>query len=703
MASLADSRQSFQSVWSGLLIQLNRYGQILLRRWWVLVLTICLGLCGGAWCVARLPPAFLSTGRMMVAGQIHLSEGAGYSEVIDNFTGTQMELMKSDEVRNRAIARVQAAHPELAPGQVSLAVTQAPAASIFIMRATGQSADFTQAFLDACMDEYIATKKEMRSQSSESTTAAIQDELVRLDKEMQGDEEEMHEFQKENNIGFLEEEGNSAGVYLSGLNRQLADLKTEYALLGLLDVDQTLDRVQSKAPQGSDDSSGSGRLATTMSAYGPLADYQNAKQQLELLKAERDDFSTYLRPKHPTIIALDEQIARGERLIESFRNQSVESLKTRQASIGIQIQNIEQTIKEWSDKALDLSGRIAEFDKIKAKSERTKSEYDRLLENLRSVDVSKNVEQDSMSILERASAPVSVRPGMQKLMWSGFGVGALVGLLLLFIMDKLDDRIASFFELRSRFPEELLGQITHEEVQGDVACLQPEDPRHSLLESFRSFRSSLLYLPITGARPKTIMFASAVPEEGKTTIAANFAVIMAFSGAKTLLVDADLRRGRLADCFGVSKKVGFSKVLLQEVSWREVILDTDIENLSVLPRGAAIKHPAEHLLGNVTDQFLKEVYSQYDYIIFDSAPILVADDSLSLAPKVDAVIFVIRFSHSSGRMSRRALDLLAKRQANVIGLVANDIRPSQAEYEYGYGYGRYYQYYRHEKESEAEA
>ena len=227
-----------------------RYGQILRKRWWVLVLTISLGLCGGAWFVSQLPPAYLSIGRMMVAGQIRLNESSGYSEELVNFFGTQVELMQSAEVRKRALARVQALHPELVPDRsLSWRSARCRTPRFSSCAAIGQSPTFTQAFLDACMDEYVATKKEMRSQRSESTTAAIQDELVRLEKEMQAEEEETHEFQKQNNIGFLQEEGNSAGVYLAGLNRQLADLKTEYELLNLLDVDQNLDRARNSEPE----------------------------------------------------------------------------------------------------------------------------------------------------------------------------------------------------------------------------------------------------------------------------------------------------------------------------------------------------------------------------------------------------------------------------------------------------------------------
>ncbi len=679
------TQQSFSSIWSKGRVQVLRYLGILKKRWWVLVLTIAIGLCGAAWYVSQMPPAFLSVGRMMVSGQIRLTEGAVYSEELVNFYGTQVELMQSGEVRKRALARVAALHPELKPEPVKLEVGQLPRASIFMMRTVGESPLYTQAFLDACMEEYVASKKEMRSQKSESTTAAIQDELVRLEKEMEAREEEMHTFQKENNIGFLHEEGNSAGLYLAQLNRQLADLKTEFDLLKLLDLDQNLDREHTAVPSATGTTGG---RDATVANYGPMAEYQRAKQQLQILKTEKEDFSRFLRPKHPTIVALDEQIARGESLIESFRTQSVETLKNRRESIRLQIQNIEGVIKEWSVKALELSGRIAEFDKIKSKSERLKSQYDRLLANLRSVDVTKNFDQDSISILEKAGAPISTKPGLEKIMLQGLGIGALIGLLILFIMDKLDDRIGSFVEFRSQFTEHILGEIPRENIVGELALIKRHDPRHAFLESFSTLRSSLIFLPVTGARPKTLMITSAVPGEGKSTVSSNLAIALAFSGAKVLLVDADMRRGKVHDLFNVPRENGLSDVLQRRLPWSEAILPTHIENLSILQRGKPVPHPAEYLLGQMTDQFLRESYSKFDYIILDSAPVMVADDALSLAPKIDGVLFVVRFGYSSSRQSRRAIELLTARQVNVLGLVCNDVKASEAEYGYG-DYGNY--------------
>ena len=685
ISPVAAAAPTFSSAWGKGRIQLLRYLAILRKRWWVVFLTVSVGLCVAAWYTSQMPPAFRSVGRLMVSGQIRLTEGAAYSEELVNFFGTQVELMQSREGGERAHARVHALHPELTREDIRLTVGQVPRASIFIMTTVGESPLYTQAYLDACMDEYVATKKEMRSQKSESTTVALQEELIRLEKEMDADGDKLHDFQKENNIGFLHEEGNSAGLYLAQLNRQLADLKTEFDLLDLLNLDQNLDREKAPVPTTVGPS---GTRDTTIASYGPLAEYQKARQQLQMLKAEREDFSRYLRPKHPTIVALDEQITRGEKLIEAFRNQSVETLKTRRESIRLQIKNIEGVIEQWSAKALDLSRRVAEFDKIKAKGERTKSQYDRLLTNLRSVDVTKNVDQDTVSILSKASVASSIQPIPLKILAIGFAAGLFVGLLILFVMDKLDDRISSFMEFGATYPEHILGQIPKENMTGDLALLKHSDARHSLLESYRTLRSSLLFLPIEGARPKTLLVTSAAPGEGKTTVASNLAIILAFSGAKVLLVDADIRRGRLHGLFGTSTDSGFSKVLQQRLPWTDALVKTSIENLDLLPRGKSIAHPAEHFLGKVTDQFLQDVYPLYDYIIFDSAPVLVADDTLSLAPKIDGVLFVVRFAQSSARMGRRALDLLAHRQVNVLGVICNDVNLSEAEY----GYGSYYQY-----------
>src|SRR4029079_525773 len=197
-------------------------------------------------------------------------------------------------------------------------------------------------------------------------------------KDLRNGEDEMLEFQKEHNIGFIQEEGNSAAAYLVKLNQEYARLKTEYDLLSLLDLDQNLDR-QQVAPKPSETATSTeGDQGMPFADVGPEGEYLKAKQAVQLLKAERDTLSKDLRPKHPKILKLNDEIDKQEKLIDLYRQDAVEKLDTRRRSIGKQMENLKANIAEWEKKALDLSQRLAHFNRIKDKVDRQKTLYDRL-------------------------------------------------------------------------------------------------------------------------------------------------------------------------------------------------------------------------------------------------------------------------------------------------------------------------------------
>lgn len=689
MQTPALERSTPATITTAIITRLHRYKALLLRRWWIPVLTICLGLFVGAWMIYQAPNAFLSTSKMMVAGKLNLSQNAVYSEDTNNFYGTQIQLMQSDEVRQGAEALVRATHPELPQEKVTVSVSQRPRTSIFELEAVGTAPDYTQAYLNAVMQKYLNVKKGMRADEGSHVTTAITEQLIQVEKDLRNGEDEMLEYQKENNIGLIQGEGNSAAAYLVKLNQEYARLKTEYDLLSLLDLDQNLDRAQN-APRVAGNGSPAPNEGMPFTDVGPEGDYLKAKQAVQLLKAQRDTLSKDLRPKHPKIIKLNDQIDQQEKLIQLYRQDAVEKLETRRKSIGKQMENLQSNISEWEKKALDLSQRLAAFNRIKDKVDRQKTLYDRLTNSLKDVNVSQVVDGgDQVGIMEKATTPVSVRPGMIKSLLIGLGFGAFAGLLILALLDRIDDRMASFSEFQHQFSENILGQIPKEKTKGKVTLLQPDDARHIFAESYRNVRSSIFFMPYEGPRPKTLLVTSAVPNEGKSTISANLAITMALSGAKTLLIDGDLRRGALREAFEIQSKIGFSEVLKQEVNWREVIVPTSLSSLFILPRGNTISQPSEHLLRESTDVFLKDIYNHYDYIIIDSSPVLAADDTTSLAPKIDATLFVVRLSYTSARLTKKALELLYNRQVNVPGVILNYVDTSLPEYYY-YQYAEYY-------------
>ena len=165
--------------------------------------------------------------------------------------------------------------------------------------------------------------------------------------------------------------------------------------------------------------------------------------------------------------------------------------------------------------------------------------------------------------------------------------------------------------------------------------------------------------------------------------------MLAFAGMKTLLIDADLRRGAIHQSFGVPRDPGLTDVLGHNVNWKLAIRTTGIENLHVLPRGRNVPQPSEYLLNKATDRLLQELYPLYDYIIIDSSPVLAADDTASLAPKIDATLFVTRMGFTSAKMTRKSLEILYKRQANIPGVILNQVDTSSPEFVY-YQYEEYY-------------
>ena len=686
---VATAGKNLSTSWSAAFItRLHRYKALFLRRWWIPVLTTCLGLFVEAFLIYQMPPSYLSASKMMLAGKLNIAQGAVYSEDSVNFYGTQIQLMQSAEVKHSAESLVRSAHPELQSVPVEITVLQKPRTSIFDLAAVGSAPEYTQAYLNAVMQKYLDFKRGMREDRGHEITTGITEQLIQVEKDLRNGEDEMLEFQKQNNIGFIQEQGNSAAQYLVKLNQQYAQLKTEYDLLNLLDLDQNLDRAQNKTEAAS--GQGSDNQGMPFSDVGPEGDYLKAKQQIQLLKAERETLAKDLRPNHPKILKLNDEITKQDKLIQLFRADTLEKLKTRRESIGKQMENLQANIKEWEAKALDLSQRLAQFNRIKGKVDRLKTLYDRLTNNLKEIDVSQVVGgEDQVSIMEMATPPVSVRPGLIKSLLIGFGIGALAGLAILILLDRIDDRMASFSEFQHHFSENILGQIPKEKTKDKVDLLQPDDARHVFAESYRNIRSSIFFMPYDGPRPKSFLVTSAVPSEGKSTVSANLAITMALSGARTLLIDCDLRRGALREAFGISSKIGFSEVLKQEVNWREVVVPTAYETLFVLPRGKTLSQPSEQLLRDSTEALLKEIYQHYDYVIIDSSPVLAADDTTSIAPKIDATIFVVRLSYTSARLTKKALELLYGRQVNIPGVILNFVDTSLPDYYY-YQYSEYY-------------
>ncbi len=685
--------------------RVSRYRSLLLRKWWVLFLGALGGLAVEGVRCWHEPAIFASVGRMIVSVKLNIAEGSLYTEELSNFLGTQAALMQSGAVINKAHARVAAQNPKLRIQPVALKVSVLPKTTIFVLQATGAEPEYTQAFLKACMEEYIDLKKEMRTQTSDTTVAGLTEEVMRLEKELRQADQDLVAFQSTNSAVLSQDQqgNNSAANYVAALYQRLAAQKSEYQLLQMLTVDQNLDRLKGAAlpvsQQASSDpspSTNSGSDPATPAASDRMdTDYFKAKQQLLLLQAERQELGRYLRTNHPKMIAMSEEITRREQLLKIFRLQSAEQLESKKASLELEIKNLEREIKEWETKMLDVQAKAAEYQRLKGNSQRIQGLYDKLLATMQTLDVNKEISPESVTIMEPASQAGRDQSQLSKRLGIGALVGIGLGIMLLLFIDRLDDRMVSFNELKESFDEEVVGQVPREKSRGpkrQVALIGPTDDRHTFVEAYRNLRSSLLYMAEPEARPKTILVTSSVPNEGKSLTAANLAITMANSGSRVLLVDADSRKGALHDRFQVPAVPGLTEVLGQGLNWKEAVQSTKYPNLFLMPQGTFAPNASELFISDATPRFLQDAAAQYDYLVLDTVPVMAADDVTSLAPHVDGVIFLIRAEFTSARVARAALYALYQRKVRVLGLVFNSARPSFEDYYY-YRYRGYYKKY----------
>jgi len=422
------------------------------------------------------------------------------------------------------------------------------------------------------------------------------------------------------------------------------------------------------------------------------AEVQSAVRDLAILKMQREKLSKYMRPKHPKIVKLDGDIEKSQKVIEMSQKQTQEQLASTRQTLKLKVESVQASIREWEQKVVVANSRIAEAERLKLAVSRTQSLVDRLNALLQNVDISRNIDRATLAILEPASPALRSRAQeITTVAQAGFG-GVALGLAIVFLLSVRDDRFISMVEVHEKVGDNIVGRVPDlAKLPGanPVALLQDEDERHAYAESYRSLRSALLFLPLEEERPKLMLITSAVPDEGKSTIAANLARTLAIGGARVVLVDGDLRKGHLHTVLGLESGPGLSDVLRQPGSLDAAIQKNGQPNLHFLSRGGLVHSPGDLFLSPELDRILDQLRQRFDYVLIDSSPIFAADDATTLAHKVDGTLFVVRNRFSRASAVREALTLLYQRQANVLGVVLNRVDVKDHSYHY-YKYAEYH-------------
>lgn len=720
---LAESTDRFDTAFR-LHGRLHRWRHLVGSYWWIIMLIVPLVVVPVFYITTHNPPTYESKARMWLTGKMDFREGRLYTEELIDYLGTQAELLRSTRIQRQALDRMEdsaaldalrdrpdwrdqiralgerwfgwrsATNGAAAGGfPFQVKVEESSESSILELRAIGPEPSVTQSFLNHLMEAYLSFKRGAREQTSDRTMTSVAAQADQLEKDLEAQQEKLHTFQSSNNIVFLQEQGNSAGSYLSVLNRRLANLRNELRLISMLQPEQWVesqtapDTVTLGEPPVKNESSE--EMASNLAA--PQHSLFKASQQIQLLEAQREELSKFLRPMHPKIKKLNEEIETQRQMAEIARNEAEKQMALRRQNLELEIQSLEAASAEWDTKALETSRKMADYDRIRQDLQRLQTAYDKMVGLIQTMDVSKTVEQENMGILEPASPakPVGNLPRNLAIALAG---SLFMGFGLIYGLGMLRDDFSSLAEMRDHLAEPVVGQIPAIVIKKSRGKLRNAiaKQRYDFLEAFRNIRSSLLFMDHDGERPRTIVVASSVPDEGKSTVALYLSATLAMGGAHVLLIDGDMRRGALHSYVGAVRRPGLAEILNRDCSPANAIVPTGMDNLDLLPAGFARRNPGELVLSPEWNRLLAEAREQYDYIIVDTPPILATNDAASLAPRVDGALFVVRRSFTSARMARTALNVLRQRHVEVLGLIFNHAISSHSSHHF---YGRYRQAY----------
>lgn len=689
----------------------QRYKILLRRRWWFLLLTASIGVCVQALRITGRPQEFRSLAKLVAGGQLAFNDNVTWREQQADFYGTIIETIESAEMKRRALERVRALNPDVKDSDVEIRVAQTKGSAIFNILATGSEPKYTKIFLDALLDEFISFRQAIREQAQGKVLQQFLQEVVTKQKVMEDNIERLTKFKAANNILTITNGNNLKAQFLANLEsqRQVQSTTLEDLRLAIANVNAAMEareRMLSAVGSGATPSpagakgaestqpSGSVKTAETSPGRNGMTmaeqDYLRTKSKITELKTKLDSLLIQFKQQHPMVQDVTEELAAQKALLTSYAEQIQQEMNTQMADIERRVQVLDAQIVEKQKEALDLGGKIAEHEKLEKAAESSKMTYDKLFERVENIQSAFTTQADFVAIQERAiNAYENVEDWVMPIVVGLVG-GMGIGIVILLLFDRLDDRMNSYSEFQTLFPgEAVLGQVPEQRNRGDVALLRPNDDRHLYAEAFRNIRSSILFKNWQGKPPKTILITSAVPNEGKTTVTSNLAVTMALAGARVLLADCDLRRGGVSELFKLPSTPGLSEALRGKLHWRDAVQETSTRNLDLLARGDVFDQTSEMLLSKTAEEMLREMGEEYDYVIFDSAPVLVADDTASFAPKLDSVLFVVRMSSTMARLSGKALDLLYERQVNIGGVILNRSSSNLKEYTY-YNYASYY-------------
>lgn len=564
-------------------------------------------------------------------------------------------------------------------------------------------------------DAYIDWGVETRFATVGRASTFLTSQIETLKQEIQDKEAQLQAYSRRSDIVALDPSSNVTLQRLEGLNKDYVGAVSE--------------RIGKEAHYKELVSSPDAVVADTVSG-GVVTQLRG--DQLKLEREYATKLNTY-KPEWPAMQELKAQIDRGRQHLGNVTQEMVgkarDAARAEYQGALRREEALAAELTRQKGEAMRMNSAAVEYNNLKVEVSTRRTLLDELLRKLSETEVVSRLEgnrDSNVQVVDRALVPGGpYRPSLFRNLTLGLMLGLAFGLGVVFFVEYLDrsvkttedvDRIlglpllavipdvgqhsdgygySRYYGYGRRYGKGASGRRAQgaqkpgpDAGPGQIELVSHFRPRLAISEAYRSLRTALLLS--TTNRLKSVVVTSAIPGEGKTSTAANLAVVLAQLGRQVLLVDADLRKPRLHEIFGVSNRAGLVSFLTRGVDETAIFLRTTVPNLYLTPTGPVPPNPSELLSSERMMDFVAVAYQRFDYVIFDSPPTLPVTDAIVLSAMSDGVVLCVGSGLLLREDARACQQRLQLSEVRILGAALNHFREPHGRY--GKRYRAYQKY-----------
>jgi capsular exopolysaccharide synthesis family protein len=517
-------------------------------------------------------------------------------------------------------------------------------------------------------------------QAKEWLTKQLQD----LKGKVERADENLHAFGSKHDIISLDEKENVTTQRLTELNEALTKAES--------------DRIAKEALYK--------QIDKNVDSLPPILENKliaDLKQNYIQLEGQYVKLLETLKPDHWDMVRLKKQMDMLKERLDGEIKRIVAGIENDYESALRRETLLRQTFDKQKEKTMQMKGKAIQYNILKREADTNRELYKGLLQRMKETGISAGITASNIQIVDEAELPIGpYKPDKRRNLALALIVGLFLGVGLAFFFEYLDNSVktAEDVEQGIRLPFfGLVPEVSYERRRRatngtslPVELVTFCHPKSMLSEAYRNIRTSIL-LSFSEKPPKTIAILSPNPEEGKTTTALNTAIALSQTGARVLVLEADLRRPRVHKIFDQENGVGLSSFLSGHAELDATIRGTEIPNLFYILAGPIPPNPSELLGSNLFKCMIESLSERFDHIVIDAPPVLGFSDSIIVSTSVDGVILVVLEGKTPKETLQRSKEMLFQVNAKILGVVINrvDIRRSQyGGYGYYHGYHSYY-------------